>query len=291
MRNSKAFLAIVLAVLVVNSISVRAQEKGAETARIEGRATLTANVGMMASIQQVVFPGTELIPRQVDSRNTPVVIRIDAVYAHGDSFRYDLTWSAYEAGRHNLAKYLVRKDGTSTDGLPSLEVTASSILDPDRMAPNAPEIRSTTSVGGYRTLMWMAGVLWVVGLVALIATRKKKTASGAESTADSPQGRLDAIRKLLQLASSGRGFSAADKAKLEGLIIGFWREHKQIQHLSAQLAFAQLREDADAGPLLKQLERWLYDRPPLNDADLASLLLPLQEMVTRVHRAAGELHI
>lgn len=279
--------AIVLVAFIMNSMPVRAQEAKTPTARIEGKAMLTANVGMMASIQQVVFPGTELIPRKTDFRTAPVVIRIDAVYPHGAGFRYDLTWTAFESGSHDLSDYLVRKDGTTANDLPSLEVTANSILPTDQITPNAPDVRPAISVGGYRMLVWMAVILWFAGLAWFVVMSRNKSAITTDSSSSSPQTRLDSIRRLLQLATSGNNFSAADKAKLEGLIVGFWREHKQIQDLSAQIAFARLREDTDAGPLLKQLERWLYDRPQLNEADLSSLLLPLQAMVERAEQQPG----
>ena len=44
-------------------------------------------------------------------------MRILAVRAHGDAFRYDLEWSGLEAGTHDLAKFLVRKAGTALAGV------------------------------------------------------------------------------------------------------------------------------------------------------------------------------
>ena len=249
--------------------------------RIEGHAELAANVGMMARIQQIVLPGSELISRPTDSHTAPVVIRIDAVYPHGDGFRYDLTWSAYEPGTHDLTKYLARKDGTSADDLPSLIVSATATLPPERVAPNAPDSQPRTSVGGYRTLLWLGGFLWAAVLLALLFARKNAPSDENQSIDNSPQSRLDVIRSLLTSAVSGGEFSAAEKARLEGLIVGFWREHKHIQELPAQKALTTLRNDPDAGPLLTQLERWLYDRPQPEQFDLHALLLPLQEMVSR----------
>jgi len=286
-RSRNFELAIVLAAIIVNAMSVSAQEHAA-TARIEGEAVLEANVGMMASIQQVIFPGTELIPRRTDPRTAAVVVRIDAVYPHADGFRYDLTWSAYEPGVHDLAGFLERKDGTSTDELPPLKVTATSVLPPDRVAPNAPEPGETASAGGYRTVIWIAVVIWIVGFVVLLATGRKKSQEESDVTADSPRTRLEAIRQLLQSATAESNFSVADKARLEGLIVGFWREHKQIQELSAPVAIRQLQEDPDAGPLLKTLERWLYDRPQFSSIDVASLLMPLQAMVEHADSSTEE---
>jgi len=278
----RCWLSVILAAGLISLAGpLFADEAKSVAARIEGRAEVAANVGMMADIQQVVLPGSELIPRVTDSRTAPVVIRIDAVYSHGDGFRYDLTWSAYESGTHDLTKYLVRKDGTSTDDLPPLIVSATATLPPKRVAPNAPDSQSRISVGGYRTLLWMGGLLWVAGLVAIILRGRNRPTNEVDGTDKSPQGRLDVIRNLVASAVSSGEFSVADKARLEGLIVGFWREHKQIQELPAQAALARLRDDPDAGPLLRQLERWLYDRPQLEQLDLNVLLSPLHEMAAR----------
>lgn len=249
------------------------------TVRIEGKSTLSANVGMMASIQQIVLPGTELTPVMADDQTNLVVIRMDAVYPHADGFRYDLTWSAMEAGTYDLAKFLARKDGSSTSDLPAIEVIAKSVLEPERIIPNVPKTTAGTSVGGYRTTMWIAALFWCTGLFAIFRLWPKHGQSLVAEADNSPRTRLEQIRNLLNIAVSGADFSVADKVKLEGLVVGFWREHKQIQDLSAHAAVSRLREDVAAGPLLKQLERWLYDRPQLSHDAVADLLRPLQQMI------------
>ena len=256
-------------------------------ARIEGKATLSANVGMTASIQQIVLPGTELIPASADDKTSLVVIRIDAVYPHADGFRYDLTWSAMEAGTYDLSEFLARKDGSSTSDLPSIEVIAGSVLEPERIIPNVPKIPAGSSVGGYRTTIWIAAILWCAGLFAIFRLWPKNRKGILVGADNSPRTRLEQIRNLLNTAVSGGDFSVAEKVKLEGLVVGFWREHKQIQTLSVQSAVSALREDVEAGPLLKQLERWLYDRPQLAHGALADLLRPLQQMVERAESEAS----
>ncbi len=255
--------------------------------RIEGKSALSANVGMMASIQQIVLPGTELIPAISDEKANLVVIRIDAVYPHADGFRYDLTWSAMEAGTYDLAKFLARKDGSSMSDLPNIEVVARSVLEPERIIPNVPKIPAGSSVGGYRTTMGIAAILWCAGLFAIFKLWPKNNKELLVGADNSPQTRLEQIRNLLNIAVSGDSFSVADKVKLEGLVVGFWREHKQIQNSSAQSAVSTLREDVEAGPLLKQLERWLYDRPQLAPGDVADLLRPLQQMVESAESRAS----
>jgi len=135
--------------------------------------------------------------------------------------------------------------------------------------------------------MWIAAILWCAGLFAIFKLWPKNSKGLLVGADNSPRTRLEQIQNLLDIAVSGGDFSVAEKVKLEGLVVGFWREHKQIQNLSAQSAVSTLREDVEAGPLLKQLERWPYDRPQLAHGDVANLLRPLQEMVESAESGAS----
>lgn len=127
--------------------------------------------------------------------------------------------------------------------------------------------------------MGIAAILWCAGLFAIFKLWPKNSKGLHVGADNSPRTRLEEIHNLLNIAVSGDSFSVADKVKLEGLVVGFWRAHSQIENMSAQSAVSLLREDVEAGPLLKQLERWLYDRPQLAHGDVADLLRPLQQMV------------
>ena len=135
--------------------------------------------------------------------------------------------------------------------------------------------------------MWIAAILWCAGLFAIFKLWPKNSKGLLVGADNSPRTRLEQIRNLLNAAVSSDDFSVAEKVKLEGLVVGFWREYKKIQDLSAQTAVATLREDVEAGPLLKQMERWLYDRPQLKHGDVANLLRPLQQMVERAESEAS----
>lgn len=253
-------------------------------ARIDGDAQLSAPVGMFASISQVFLPGSELVPDPTAGPNAGfMVIRIDGVYPHGDGFRYDLTWSAEKPGTFNLTDSLRRRDGTATDNLPAIPVTVSSSLAPDRFIPNPLRPVGGGWIGGYRTLMGLLGFLWLAGLVAFFWFRPKSPPPApVENTSHT---RLQQIREQLEAVIQSEQLAPSDKARLELLVVAFWREHRQLGQLSPSALLNALRSDPDSGPLLRQLERWLYDRPQRTDAaELADLLLPLQRIVE--HSAA-----
>ncbi|MFM7058961.1 MAG: hypothetical protein ACKO2P_18785 [Planctomycetota bacterium] len=259
--------------------AVAADRPARPRARIDGDAQLAAPVGMVAPIRQVFFPGTELIP---DPGSGPaaglMVVRMDGVYPHGDGFRYDVSWSGEKPGEFDLTQWLRRKDGTSTADLPELPVKVTSLLAPERFTPNDLRPPSGGWVGGYRVLLGLLGFFWLAGLAALLWFRPK--ASGTGSDPSTGRSRLEQIRGQLE-AVLGRGeLSTADKASLETLIVGFWREQRRLTALEPAILLQTLLADPESGPLLRQLERWLYDRPQRADAaELQDLLAPLQRLV------------
>jgi len=277
------FLLALLLLPVVTCAQSADQSETSERApaRIDGDAQLTAPVGMFAPITQVFFPGTELIPDAgTGSAAGLIIIRIDGVYPHGDGFRYNMTWSGEKPGEYDLTQWLRRRDGTSTADLPALPVNVTSVLAPERFTPN--ELRSPSSgwVGGYRVLLGLLVFFWLAGLAAFIWFRPQTSVNG--SSGSSGRSRLEQIRVQLEAVISRGELSTADKASLETLIVGFWREQRKLAELEPVALQQTLLSDPESGPLLRQLERWLYDRPQRGDAaELADLLLPLQKLVER----------
>jgi len=249
-------------------------------ARIEGDAELTVNVGMQGYVRQILLPGSELTARVVDPRTTSIILRVDEVYPHGDSLRYDLTWFGMEPGQYDLADYLTRVDGSATDDLPAIMVEVQSVLPSDLVEPNPPDQRPRAYAGGYRILMVIAVLIWIAGFIAIIVKGRRDAAIEAASQSEPPLSRIQRIETLLSDAVNSSAFDAARKAELEGLIVGFWRERKGLRELSAKDALTTLRSDSDAGPLLEQLERWLYDRPSQETVDLNEILAPMKSLLT-----------
>ena len=210
------------------------------------------------------------------------MLRIDNVYPHGDGFRYDLTWMAYEPGPHNLMEYLVRKDGSEMSSLPALNVIAVSVLKNEGSQLNPLQTERNASAGGYRTTLMVGGLLWLIGLGFLISRGWQNRSKKPAAAEDAPITRLQQIEaQLLAAVSQPQSFSPAAKAKLESLIVAFWRDEKQLSHHDPNVAIWTLRQDPDAGPLLAVLERWLYDRPERSHFDGNALLAPFRRYAER----------
>ncbi|MEO6596870.1 MAG: hypothetical protein ABIP94_19165, partial [Planctomycetota bacterium] len=127
----------------------------------------TASVGMRARIDELALPGSELVAAP-STMKAPVVLRLLATRPHGDHFRYDLEWSGLEPGEHDLAKFLVRKDGSSLEGMPNIPVTVTSILKKDALEPAEIDPVASQRLNGYSAQQVTVGVLWFFGLLAIL---------------------------------------------------------------------------------------------------------------------------
>ena len=124
--------------------------------------------------------------------------------------------------------------------------------------------------------MILLGAIWTAGLVAILLWRKKKPL-GDQQDSKAPPTLSERLRPLVAQASEGK-LSSDDRAKLERLVIGHWREKRpDIAVLTPAGAMAKLRTDPAASPLILALERWLHARESkTSEAEIAKLLTPYQ---------------
>jgi hypothetical protein len=230
----------------------------------------TASVGMRAVIEQVVLPGTELEPAP-STLKTPVVVRVLRTWPHGEHLRYDLEWSGLEPGRHDLTKFLVRKDGAPATDLPPLLVDVTSVLakgqfEPSEVAPKAPE-----RLDGYRTLQIVVGVAWGLGLLAILFVGRRFRTKRVPKPV--PPTLADRLRPLVAAVVSGAADTAA-KAELERLLVAFWRARLGLHEHRAADAIVAIKAHPEAGELLRKLEAWLHMPQPPKELDFAGVLEP-----------------
>jgi hypothetical protein len=232
-------------------------------------------VGIPARIEELVLPGTELEAAPSDARGT-VVLRILSVSPHGDEFRYDLEYTGFEPGTIDLGAHLRRKDGSSASDLPPIPVNVRSVLTADRVVPHAPGQGRAPRLGGYATALVVAGVVWILGLAAIVFVKRRR----AESTAASerrPRTLAERLRPLVERAIDGR-LSREERASLELSLLAYWRGRLRVEERSPVESLALLREHPEAGPLLRGLEDWLHRPAPRAEVDVASLLAPYRDL-------------
>ena len=150
------------------------------------------------------------------------------------------------------------------DGVPPIPVRivpAYPVTERRRVSPIDPPPRPP--LGGYRTAGIVAGVLWAIGLAALIVVRRRRR---AEATDAPPEPTLaERLRPLVERAAAGT-IDVDEKARLERLLLEHWRRRAGIE-------LRELRDHPEAGPLLRAIEAWLH-RPGGTPEEIAELLRP-----------------
>ena len=231
-------------------------------------------VGAAGHIEQIVLPGTELVGKPLN-QGDPIVVRVLKSFPHGDSFRYDLRFHGMEPGKYDLAKWLRRKDGTGTDDLPKISVEVTSLLPPGQIEPNELETGWIPALGGYRNVAIAIATLWGLGLLGLVFLGRKKKQALIQSKkkitlADLLQSRIE---KAL-----GNQMKPEQYAELERMLFAFWQKRLGLADLPAHEAMAKIKNDKDAGPLMRQIEQWMHSPKPETNVDLPALLKPFRDL-------------
>ncbi len=235
----------------------------------------SSGVGLSGEVRDVLLPGSLLRVKPDPGGRSDVVLRITESYPHGTvGFRYDLSWTAYRAGSHNLSEYLERVDGGPAGDLPAVLVEAVSVLPPGPPGTLAVFEAPLPEVGGYRTFLIAAGVVWAAGLAGLVMWRRKRVPESVSAT-ESEVTLADRLRLLLEKARGGT-LGPEEKARLDRLVLGFWRERLDLTEVPLLEALRRMRDHPEAGALLRQVEEWLHSGKTAagEEAAVARVLAP-----------------
>jgi hypothetical protein len=232
------------------------------------------NIGISGRIMQLVLPGPELEAVPLDSKS-PVVLRVLAIWPHGTDFRYDLEYYGLDAGHYDLAKYLKHKDGTPVANLPEIPVTIAALLPEGQVQPNPLEPTALPRLGGYEKTMIGLGLVWVVGLVAILFLGRRRARAARER--ERPRTLAEELRPLVEDALAGK-LSRSDRARLELRLVEYWRRKLGLEERAPQELLVELRAHPQAGALLRSLEDWLHRPDPPERVDLARLLAPYENV-------------
>ena len=267
---------ILLSIVIAQIVSLSCQNLVAQDAT-------WPSVGVAAKIDSVILPGSELEGRPLFD-DAAMVVQVENAFVHGDSFRYDLRYQGFEPGEHDLSKWLVRKDGSSTDDLPAVMVTVRSLLPPGQKQPNTVEPGALPYVGGYQLFAFIMAGAWLAVLLGLIffgRSRKKK-----KTTEEQTISLADLLKDRLQAAAANE-MDSGQYAELERVLFSMWRRRLGLEDMPAAAAMQAVRSDKNAGPLMRQLETWIHSPSRDSDLDLASLLKPYQNIPASELKAPG----
>lgn len=239
----------------------------------------SATVGMRQRLKQVVLPGSELTVVEIDDRSSPLILGIEQVYPHGSAFRYDFVFQGLEPGSYDLTQWLRRKDGTPVKGLPPIPVEVTGLLPPGQIEPNPPAASIFGRFGGYRLLIMIGTIVWLVaGWLILFQGRSSKSLVAEE--AQVPRTLADRLRPVVQRARRGE-LTRTELAELERLLLAYWRRRLGMEELPLAESTRLLKAHAEAGPLIQALENWLHKEIAPDggtDAAMAALLTPYEQV-------------
>lgn len=238
---------------------------------------LETTVGMTGKLEGVVLPGPELKAKDYTDRKIPVVIQKLIVYPHGTDFRYDIDYHGLDPGEYDLTQYLVRVDGKPAVGLPPVRVKVNPIRPPGQVEPNQLVVEKSPWLGGYRLLLIVLGVLWVVGFVGIVLSFFFPRRKDRALSVGRPVTLADRLRPLVEGAIAGK-LTQPELAGLERGLLAYWRRRLGLEAVEPAEAMAELRKHPDAGPLLRKLEEWLHRPGPPAPVDVGALLAPYRDL-------------
>lgn len=242
-----------------------------------GTNTASRNIGLEGTLS-VTLPRPDYQPKPLDDR-TELILRIERVTTVAtNQHRYEFAYMGLEPGSYKLADFLIRPDGTRPDELGELRVEARAMLPEEHDGKlNNYVPRPFPFVGGYRALLVLLGVAWVGGIgVYVFLSRKKRVFIAPVAVAPGPS-LAERLRPLVEEAAAGR-LSVEGQAHLERLLMGYWREKLSLSEARLAESVATLKAHAEAGELLRALERWLHRPGGATKEEVTALLQPYRNM-------------
>ncbi len=191
--------------------------------------------------------------------------------------RYDLRYIGNEAGRHDLGSCLRDGQGRRPPGLPALPVEITALLPAGldgELAP--PPAEQPPPLGGWSRWLVAGGVVWLLTLAALLWRRRQPAAAPPAP----PPDLATQLAPLVEAAVRG-GLDSTGQARLERLLLAFWRERCGLEDLDQATALARLRAHPEAGALLRGTDAWLHQPPGRGAAVEVEALLAPYRGVTR----------
>ena len=217
-------------------------------------------------------------PKPLDDR-TPLILRVEAVTPVGEKgFRYDFHYIGFEPGSYQLSDYLIRPDGTAASEIGAIPVVVRSILPPDHQGVLNPyDPGPFPWFGGYRMLLAVLAGIWILGLLAFLWFGRRRKSVVIEEILPPPPSYAERMRPFVEAAGAGT-LTASGQAELERLMTGFWREKLAIPDQRMADTLATLKRHAEAGALLRALERWLHRPGGASPEEVNGLLEPYRHL-------------
>lgn len=198
----------------------------------------------------------------------PLMLRIAGREAlSGGRCRYDLRYIGNEPGQRDLLDCL--RDGAGHRPAGALTVEIAALLPPGQAALSDPPAEASAPLGGWTLWLLAFAGAWLLAVLILLWPRRR----AASAPVAPPPTIVELLTPLVEAAAGGR-LDAAGQARLERLLLAFWRARLDLDGLEPAVALARLRAHPEAGALLRGTDAWLHQPPGRAAVDVVALLAP-----------------
>lgn len=210
---------------------------------------------------------------------------------------YDVRFVPNIPGEFDLSGLFERVDGKPIERLPELNVSVWSVL-PETHDGILAELARPRAVrlGGYWLALIGVGSLWIGAAVVWVVVRMMRRRAPEIVLPTPPRTLADQLRELVDAVLSGNG-DRETKARLEMLLLTFWRERLRLDGVEHAEALRVLHKHAEAGAILRAVEGWLHsprsEGERVTPKEIEALLepyrshRPLLKMGSSANRDAG----
>ena len=226
-------------------------------------------LGASASISVVLDrPDYSATPQDY---NAPMWVQIEQVEPLNDGrFLYRISYTGLETGVFNITDYL-QKSPTARLSEPIVAVAVRSVI-PKRALSDFGEPPGVVrrKAFPYQRLLGVLGAIWLGWGLWLLRQRRQSAQSPcsdekptvSEQTAPAPPPRrqqvlANVLQPLVEKAAI-KTISTKEKALLERILLLFWGQKLELDHLNDAEQLRRILAEEEAGALLRTIEDWLY---------------------------------
>ena len=172
---------------------------------------------------------------------------------------YDIRWIAMLPGEHDLASFLRHGENDPAIDLPPLKIQVSSLLGDDHEGTlNRIPGPLSPIIGFPRWVLWAIALSWLILPLSILTLIRWLRQPPPPPPAPTPAPTLaDLLRPLVKAALSGQLDDEA-KARMERLLLAYWRDDLDLGSFRHGEAIQKLRVHPEAGLLLITVEEWLH---------------------------------
>ncbi|MEN1704417.1 MAG: hypothetical protein AAGJ54_02730 [Planctomycetota bacterium] len=216
------------------------------------------------------YDGPRVVPVPIDDEQGPpdVLLRIadrSPASDDGGAWLYDVRFIAEIPGEIDLTEHLIHEDGTPLGASESAVVRVLSLLPDDHGGDLIAEEREGVEIrGGYFMVLAVIAAAWVAPIGWILAKRRDRAAVQTDGDATAALTDEERLRSLARSMVEGR-LPAADRARLERLVILRYRDEAGAGDADAASALRAIRRDADAAGVLDAIEAVLHQPSPSED--------------------------